>query len=238
MGEILTYTLLQRLDSLEKVFRANLQLANTLRNYISRKLEELRKREGSDFSLKIMDFCGTHEWTIVHFGLRSLMPKGIELVAGPGCPVCVTPSYYIEQAIRLSLEGITIYTYGDTFKLPAINPVDGVSSLEEARARGGRVKLALSLMDAIRDAKATGKDSLFLGIGFETVAPGYARALVADMLPPNLKLLSLVKLTPPAMFYSLDILRDKPTDAPVMGVIAPGHVSTVTGAKAWVPVAE
>lgn len=238
MGEILTYTLLQRLDSLEKVFRANLQLANTLRNYISRKLEELRKREGSDFSLKIMDFCGTHEWTIVHFGLRSLMPKGIELVAGPGCPVCVTPSYYIEQAIRLSLEGITIYTYGDTFKLPAINPVDGVSSLEEARARGGRVKLALSLMDAIRDAKATGKDSLFLGIGFETVAPGYARALVADMLPPNLKLLSQVKLTPPAMFYSLDILRDKPTDAPVMGVIAPGHVSTVTGAKAWVPVAE
>jgi hydrogenase expression/formation protein HypD len=233
-----THALLQRLDSIEKIFRTNLQLALALKNYIARKLEELRRREGRDFRLKIMDFCGTHEWTIVHFGIRSLMPSGVELVAGPGCPVCVTPSYYVEQAIKLSLEGVTVYTYGDTFKLPVINPVDGVSTLEEARARGGKIRLSLSLVDAMRDAKSSGRDSIFLGIGFETVAPGYAKAILAGMLPANLKILSLVKLTPPAMFYSLDILRDKPVDAPVMGVIAPGHVSTITGAKAWAPVAE
>jgi hydrogenase expression/formation protein HypD len=86
-----THALLQRLDSIEKIFRTNLQLALALKNYIARKLEELRRREGRDFRLKIMDFCGTHEWTIVHFGIRSLMPSGVELVAGPGCPVCVTP---------------------------------------------------------------------------------------------------------------------------------------------------
>ncbi|ABL79010.1 hydrogenase formation protein HypD [Thermofilum pendens] len=229
---------LEKLGYLEKAFRSNARLAGALRGYIARKFEEIRAREGRDYRIKIMDFCGTHEWTIVHFGLRSLMPEGVELVAGPGCPVCVTPSWYIERAIELSLSGVTVYTYGDTFKLRAVNPVDGVSSLEEARAAGGRVRLVVSLVDAVRDASRHGGESVFLGIGFETVAPGYARAVVSGSLPENLKLMSLVKLTPPAMFYSLDILRDKPTEPPVMGVIAPGHVSTVTGAKAWEPVAE
>lgn len=223
--------------SLDKVFRENLPLAASLRRAIEKRFEKVASKLGAE-RIKVMDFCGTHEWTIVHYGIRSLVPRGLELVAGPGCPVCVTPSHYVEAALRLALEGVVVYTYGDTFRLPALNPVDGVRSLEGARARGADVRVVVSLGDAARDAAKHGRDSVFLGIGFETVAPGYAQVLLSGSLPENLKVMSLVKLTPPAMFYSLEILREKPTEPPVMGVIAPGHVSTITGAKAWTPVAE
>ncbi|UNQ73836.1 hydrogenase formation protein HypD [Infirmifilum sp. NZ] len=232
-----TAELIARTQLIEEAFRRNEQLARKLVDVIHSRFREATRVLGVD-RLKIMDFCGTHEWTIVHFGLRSLMPDGLELVAGPGCPVCVTPSRYIEEAIRLALDGVRVYTYGDTFKLRTINEVRGFYSLEEARSRGADVKMVTGLPDAVRDARRHGKDSLFLGIGFETVAPGYAQAVLSGHVPENLKLLSLVKLTPPAMFYSLDILREKPPEPPVMGVIAPGHVSTITGAKAWEPVAE
>lgn len=225
------------LEELEKSFRRNEELARKIVNIIHSRFNEVKRVLGLE-RVKIMNFCGTHEWTIVHFGLRSLMPKGLELVAGPGCPVCVTPSKYIEDAIRLSLDGVRVYTYGDTFKLRALNETRGVSSLEEAKAIGGDVKMVLNILDAIRDARSSGKESVFLGIGFETAAPAYSQAVLSGKMPDNLKLLSLVKLTPPAMFYAMDILREKPPEPPVMGVIAPGHVSTITGAKAWEPVAE
>ncbi|QOJ78750.1 hydrogenase formation protein HypD [Infirmifilum lucidum] len=232
-----TAELIGKTQLLEESFRRNEQLAKRIVDIIHLRFSEVRRVLGMD-RLKIMDFCGTHEWTIVHFGLRSLMPEGLELVAGPGCPVCVTPSRYIEEAIRLALDGVRVYTYGDTFKLRTINDVKGVYSLEEARTIGGDVKMVTGLLDAIRDARRHGRDSVFLGIGFETVAPGYAQAVLSGHVPGNLKLMSLVKLTPPAMFHALDVLREKPPEPPVMGVIAPGHVSTITGAKAWEPVAE
>ncbi|MGC8836300.1 MAG: hydrogenase formation protein HypD [Infirmifilum sp.] len=225
------------IEELEKTFRGSEELARRLSRVIHERFNQARKVLGLD-SIKIMNFCGTHEWTIVHFGLRSLMPKGLELVAGPGCPVCVTPSKYIEDAIRLSLDGIRVYTYGDTYKLRTINEVRGVTSLEEAKAMGGDVKLVLNILEAIKDSRNDGKEAVFLGIGFETAAPAYAQAVLSGKMPDNLKLLSLAKLTPPAMFYAMDILREKPPEPPVMGVIAPGHVSTITGAKAWEPVAE
>lgn len=225
------------IEELEKTFRGSEELARRLARVIHERFNQARKVLGLD-SIKIMNFCGTHEWTIVHFGLRSLMPKGLELVAGPGCPVCVTPSKYIEDAIRLSLDGIRVYTYGDTYKLRTINEVRGVTSLEEAKAMGGDVKLVLNILEAIKDSRNNGKEAVFLGIGFETAAPAYAQAVLSGKMPDNLKLLSLAKLTPPAMFYAMDILREKPPEPPVMGVIAPGHVSTITGAKAWEPVAE
>ncbi|AKG38295.1 hydrogenase expression protein HypD [Infirmifilum uzonense] len=225
------------IEELERTFRGSEELARRLSRVIHERFNQARKVLGLD-SIKIMNFCGTHEWTIVHFGLRSLMPKGLELVAGPGCPVCVTPSKYIEDAIRLSLDGIRVYTYGDTYKLRTINEVRGVTSLEEAKAMGGDVKLVLNILEAIKDSRNNGKEAVFLGIGFETAAPAYAQAVLSGKMPDNLKLLSLAKLTPPAMFYAMDILREKPPEPPVMGVIAPGHVSTITGAKAWEPVAE
>jgi len=188
--------------------------------------------------LKIMDFCGTHEWTITHYGIRSLLPGGIELVAGPGCPVCVTPSHYVEELIKLALDGVIVYTYGDTYKLRSHVEVRGARSLSDVRALGADVRVVPDILTAARDVAGHGKLSVFCGIGFETVAPGYAQAILRRHLPRNLKILSLVKLTPPAMFYSLEVSREKPTEPPIMGVIAPGHVSTITGAKAWEPVAE
>jgi len=224
--------------TIEAAFRSNAPLARKLVEKIRGLAIEAERRLGDASRFKIMDFCGTHEWTITHFGIRSLMPEQIELVAGPGCPVCVTPSLFVEEAIRLALDGIHVYTYGDVYRLMSIRSVRGASSLSEARALGGRVKVVHSLLDAALDARSHGRDSVFVGIGFETVAPGYAHAVIRGLLPSNLKLMSLVKLTPPAMFHSIEILREKPTEPPIVGVIAPGHVSTITGAKAWVPVAE
>lgn len=224
-------------DKIEKAFRENRELVKAILKKIAEYSKVLESLYGKDFRFKIMNFCGTHEWTVTHFGIRSLVPKNIELVAGPGCPVCVTPSHFIEETIKLALDGITVYTYGDTYRLRTLNSVRGYRSLSEVRGEGS-VKLVTSLVDAIKDARNSNRESVFIGIGFETVAPGYASAVLNGLVPENLKIMSLVKLTPPAMFYSLEILREKPTEPPVMGVIAPGHVSTVTGAKAWSVVSE
>lgn len=231
----------KEMTALELAFRRKTKITVTLVNYIRKYAEELAGRDPYRV-YKIMDFCGTHEWTIVHFGLRSLLEvagvKNVELVAGPGCPVCVTPSYYLEEAIKLAFEGVVVYTYGDVFKLPAIRRINGARTLAEAKALGAEVRVVHSFLHAVIDAKKHDKPALFLGIGFETVAPGYSEAILKGVVPPNLKLMSLVKLTPPAMFYALDMVREKPTDYPISGVIAPGHVSTIIGGKAWVPVAE
>jgi len=180
--------------------------------------------------IKIMDFCGTHEYTITHYGLRSLMPPEVELVAGPGCPVCVTPAFYVDTAIKLSLEGVRVYTYGDAYKLPGSGrPGGGIRSLEEARAAGGDVVVVYSILDAIRRASREGKDSVFLAVGFETTAPATAAPVVRGMLPSNLTIINVHRLTPPIMRYTFERHRENP----IRGVIAPGHVSTIVGAKAW-----
>ncbi len=187
------------------------------------------KRVGQE-PIKIMDFCGTHEYTITHYGLRSLMPPEVELVAGPGCPVCITPAYYVDVAIRLSLEGVRVYTYGDAYKLPGSGRrgVD-VRSLEEARAAGGDVVVVYSILDAIRMAKEDRRESVFFAVGFETTAPSTAAAVVKGMLPSNMTILNVHRLTPPIMRYTFETHRRNP----IRGVIAPGHVSTIIGAKAW-----
>lgn len=220
------------IERLESIFRNDANLAKTLVGYIAKFYEKLKEDCGN---FMVMDFCGTHEWTITHYGLRSLMPFGLELVAGPGCPVCVTPSYYIETAMRLAFDGLIVYTYGDVFRLPSLRKVNEASSLAEARALGADVRIVAGIADAIADAKLHGKEAVFLGIGFETVASGYAQSLIKGLLPENLKLMSLVKLTPPAMLATVDLLREETT---VKGIIAPGHVSTIIGAKAWKAVCE
>lgn len=231
-------TTVNRIKLVEALFRRNLDLASRLKSLVHKYAEHLAGAYGRDYVFKVMDFCGTHEWTIVHFGIRALMPPNVELVPGPGCPVCVTPSYYVERAIELAMEGVPIYTYGDVFRLPVVRPVRGARSLAEARAMGAEVKVVNSLLQAISLSRSAGKTGVFMGIGFETVAPGYAVPILEGMVPPTLKIMSLVKLTPPAAYLALDTIREKPTDYPIMGVIAPGHVSTIIGAKAWAPIAE
>lgn len=188
-------------------------------------------RSSGGVPLKIMNFCGTHEWTAVRYGIRSLLPDGLDLIAGPGCPVCVTPGPLIDYAVKLSLEGIRVYTFGDALRAPSTS-TKTPRSLAEAKAMGADVKVVYSFYDAVLDAKKDRKDAVFLGIGFETTAPSYAVPLLEARVPANLKFLSALKLTPPIMRYTVKLYKERGL-LPIRGVIAPGHVSVVTGASAW-----
>lgn len=209
------------------IFRKNPIIGDTVRaiHRLSRKIAEER---GSEFTIKIMDFCGTHEWTITSYGLRYLMPPNIELIAGPGCPVCITPAYYIDVAIRLAMDKIKVFTYGDAYKLPSLARM-GLRTLAEAKAQGADVEVVYSMMDAIRIAKESGGESVFLAIGFETTAPSVTAPIVQGKIPRNLTIVNVHRLTPPIARY---IFENVP-EVPLNGVIAPGHVSTITGASAW-----
>ncbi|MEM4487773.1 MAG: hydrogenase formation protein HypD [Desulfurococcaceae archaeon] len=221
----------------ERILRYDRSLVIAANKKINEYWSKIRANLGFT-KLKIMDFCGTHEWVITHYGIRTLLPREIELVAGPGCPVCVTPSHYIEELIKLALNGIVIYTYGDTYRLRTTKSVSNVFSLSEARSLGGDIRVVSDIISAIKDANKHNKPSIFVGVGFETAAPGYAQALLKSHLPSHLKLISLVKLTPPAMLYTLSALKNDSKGFPIMGIIAPGHVSTITGAKAWESVSK
>ncbi len=197
----------------------------------SRMVEDIkqlaRSLKGQD--LKIMDFCGTHEWTITSYGIRTLMPENVELIAGPGCPVCVTPGHYVEGLVRLSLEGVNVITYGDAFNLPSLRG-SKPKSLAEAKAMGGRVLVVYSFLDAVKEAlKRRSEEHVFFAVGFETTMPATAEPLHGGIVPPNLTILSAYRLTPPIMRHLLENARDIRID----GIIAPGHVSAVIGSRAW-----
>jgi len=191
-------------------------------------LERIRVKASSLGDVRIMDFCGTHEWTITHYGIRSLMPENIELVAGPGCPVCVTPAYYVNEAIHLALDGVRVYTFGDAYKLPG-RAGTAPRTLEAAAAEGGDVAVVYSFLDAVRRARAEGKESVFFAVGFETTMPSTASPIASGALPPNLRVLSAHRYTPPIVVHLLERVEGARID----GVIAPGHVSAVIGSDAW-----
>ncbi len=182
-----------------------------------------------DRKVKVMNFCGTHEWTISYYGLRTLMPKNVDLIAGPGCPVCITAGLYVEQLAKLSLEGFHVLTYGDAFRLPA-RPTSPIKSLADAKARGGEVTVVYSFLDAIHIARSNpNKNYIFFAIGFETTMASTAEPLVKMFIPRNLMILSAYRFTPPIMKWLIEIEKD----LEIHGVIAPGHVSSVIGATAW-----
>ncbi len=217
----------------QSLFRSKL-VSLKLVESINRLAKEASSRLGRE-KIKIMDFCGTHEYTITHYGLRSLMPDEVELVAGPGCPVCITPAYYVDVMIKLALEGIRVFTYGDAYKLPgSVMRGKGIRTLEEARAAGGDVVVVYSIIDAIQMTHRDGREAVFFGIGFETTAPATAIPLVTGKMPEKLTVLNVHRLTPPIMRYTFEKHRGNP----IRGVIAPGHVSSIIGAKAWSFVAD
>ena len=200
----------------------------------SRVAESIRKlgkevAESLGRPVKIMNFCGTHEWTITHYGIRTLMPEEVELIAGPGCPVCVTPGHYVEGLAELSFEGVTVLTYGDAYRLPARRE-SKYGSLAHARSEGGDVRVVYSFIDAINLARERpSKEHVFFAVGFETTMPSTAYPILAGAVPSNLYVLSAYRLTPPVMRYLLESVKDVVLD----GIIAPGHVSAVIGANAW-----
>lgn len=197
------------------------------RDLVRRAAEIIAKVTGGD-PLRIMHVCGTHEWAITHNGLRDLLPTNVQVVAGPGCPVCVTAGGEIDALCGLSLDrGVVVTTFGDVIRVPGAR-----SSLAEAKASGGDIRMVYSLSDAIRMAELEpGKDFVHFAIGFETTAPTTAIEIIRGP-PGNFSVFSSHKLIPPAMEY---LLR---SGARIDGFICPGHVSTIIGARAYKDLAK
>ncbi|RJS88261.1 hydrogenase formation protein HypD [Candidatus Bathyarchaeota archaeon] len=192
------------------------KLAERLRSKIARLAQ---KKE----TIKICHVCGTHEWTITHYGLRELLPENVEVIAGPGCPVCIVPASEIDEAIELTLNGVTITCFGDVFRVPG-----STRSLLDAKAEGADVKVVYSVSDAVRLAKKEPeKDYVFFAVGFETTAPSTAVEVLMNP-PKNLSFLISHRLIPPAMKLLVEM-----EELNLNGFIAPGHVSTIIGLKPY-----
>jgi len=187
---------------------------------------------GEERPIRVMEVCGTHTMAVGRYGLRRRLPDGLRLISGPGCPVCVTDGGYLETALELAQRGVGIATFGDLLQVPTA----GGDSLAACRARGGRVQVCYSPLDALR-AAATEPDRewVFLAIGFETtMAPVLAaleRARATGLR--NFSLLVAFKRVLPAMEAVLADGR-----AALDGFLCPPHVSTVLGASAYRPIAE
>ncbi len=219
----------RRMTMLEKRIK-ELYERNPMSRRVVEKIHEIAGRLRDRFDrIKIMNFCGTHEWSITHYGLRSLMPDNVELIAGPGCPVCITPGHYVDLLVDLSMEDYTVLTYGDAYKLPRSKPMSP-RSLYEAHMYGGRVRVVYSFLDAVSIARRDpGGRYVFFAVGFETTMPSTAIPLSRGVVPGNLLILSAYRYTPPIMRYLLENVEG----AELHGVLAPGHVSAVIGSNAW-----
>lgn len=178
--------------------------------------------------LRIIHVCGTHEDTISQHGIRSILPKSLDLVAGPGCPVCVCAAEDIDMAIELARQGHIITTFGDMFRVPSTE-----SSLAKERARGADVRIVYGANDAVKIArKNPQKEVAFIGVGFETTAPTIALELLRRP-PTNFSILTSLKVIPPAMDLLMNI-----EGYSIDGFITPGHVSAIIGTNAFQPFAE
>jgi hydrogenase expression/formation protein HypD len=176
-----------------------------------------------DRVIKICHVCGTHEWTISHFGIRSLLPENIEVIAGPGCPVCILPASEVDAAIQLAKKGKVITCFGDVLRVPGSK-----GSLLDAKADGADVRIVYGTSDAVKLAEnEPEKEFVFFAVGFETTAPSTAIE-VGKKPVSNLSFLVSHRIVPPAME-----LLAKMSDLNLNGFIAPGHVSTIIGVKPY-----
>lgn len=175
----------------------------------------------------LMEVCGTHTNAIAAAGLRRLLPEQVRLIAGPGCPVCVTPVGYVDRAEALCRRpDVIVCTFGDLLRVPS-----STGSLERARAEGGAVRVVYSPRDALQVARDNpAKRVVFLGVGFETTVPTVAAALheAVQAGVDNFLVLSGHKVMPPP----LRALASDP-EVKVDGLLCPGHVSVITGWKAF-----
>ncbi len=193
-----------------------------------RYLNELKNYDGRE--IRLMEVCGSHTAAIGKLGIREVISPKIKLISGPGCPVCVCPSSYIDKLISLAEEGKSIVTFGDMLRVPGSR-----SSLYEAKGRGAEVIMVYSPLDIIEAAeREPQKDFVFAAVGFETTIPAYTLLLdeVRQKDIKNIKLLTALKTMPPV----IDCLCGMGAD--IDGFIAPGHVSVITGAGAFYYLAE
>jgi hydrogenase expression/formation protein HypD len=185
--------------------------------------QKIQKLAPKDETVKICHVCGTHEWTITHYGLRSLLPSNVEVIAGPGCPVCIVPAAEIDEAVQLAQKGVVVTCFGDVLRVPGSQ-----MSLLEAKAEGADVRVVYSVTDAVEMAeREQDKEFAFFAVGFETTAP--STAVEALKKPPrNFSFLVSHRLIPPAMELLLGV-----GDLHIDGFIAPGHVSAIIGLRPY-----
>jgi hydrogenase expression/formation protein HypD len=181
-----------------------------------------------DGRVTLMHVCGSHEQAIAKFGLRSLLPDGLSVRMGPGCPVCVTNMPEVDEAVALAEAGATVATYGDMFRVPGTE-----KSLADARADGADVEVVYSASEAVDYAAEHPEEAVvFFATGFETTAAPTA-AVLADDPPENFSVLSAHKYVPPAM----EVVAEMP-DVDVDGFLAAGHAATITGYGLFEPFVE
>jgi hydrogenase expression/formation protein HypD len=176
-----------------------------------------------------MNVCGGHERSISMAGLRGVLPSRIELIPGPGCPVCVCPEEDVHAAIQFTMRpAITVVSFGDMLRVPANGPKRQPRTLEQARAAGGDVRPIASPTEAVRIAKTNpDREVVFFAAGFETTTAPIA-GMIAEGLPSNLSILLSARLTWPAVAMLL-----ASEEAGFDALIAPGHVATVMGPQEW-----
>jgi hydrogenase expression/formation protein HypD len=166
-----------------------------------------------------MHVCGSHEQAIARFGLRAVFPRGLDVIMGPGCPVCVTDTPEVDEAVALAAQGARVCTYGDMLRLPGT-----VKSLADARSDGGNVEVVYSVSQAVDLARQRPAEQVvFFASGFETTAVATA-AVVLSGVPENFSILSSHKYVPAAM----DLVSEL-EETNIEGFIAAGHAATITG---------
>ena len=174
--------------------------------------------------VSVMHVCGSHEQAIARFGLRAALPRPLDVIMGPGCPVCVTDIPEVDEAVALARCGVRIATYGDIVR------VRGTSrSLGDAAAEGARVDVVYSVIQAVELARRVDEEVVFFATGFETTAVATAAALLGDP-PDNFSVLSAHKFIPPVM----EIVAEMPQTR-VEGFLAAGHAATITGSAVFEP---
>lgn len=193
-------------------------------------VEELRKAVTKP--LRVMEVCGSHTMAIFRNGIRSILPDGMQLISGPGCPVCVTSASHMDAFIGMAdRPGVRVAIFGDLFRVPGSH-----GSLAEASSRGAKVEIVYSPIDAL-DLAVKNPDQLvvFLGVGFETTTPGIAATILAakNQNVKNFVVFSTQKTMPAPM----EALLSDPA-LQIDGLLCPGHVSSIIGAGAWEPLAK
>lgn len=196
--------------------------ARALADALQRNVEALGR------PVQLMHVCGSHEQAIARFGLRAILPRGLRLLMGPGCPVCVTDAPEVDEAVALARQGVRLCTYGDMLRLPGT-----AASLADAQADGAKVEVVYSVDQAVEHARRRPEEQVcFLASGFETTAVATAAAVLCGP-PENFTLLSVHRWVPAAMEV-VAAAGEKRID----GYLAAGHAAIITGWGIFEPFAR